>query len=183
MVITVSCITTVDRFQQLMSPAMSALGTPQAPRLPHFLTDTPLPHGRPWGTSNAENTNYYDFTPHTGVTRYFDWTVSKVPCAPDGVANTCLLVNDQFPGPTIEANWGDWIEVKVHNNISDEGTAMHWVVLCPLTTHCDQLLTMDTVSDEARPSVFGGIELYSTNIRQARNPSERHTMDGWRPRV
>lgn len=28
----------------------------------------------------------------------------------------------------IEANWGDWIEVVVHNNITgpDEGTALHW---------------------------------------------------------
>jgi FtsP/CotA-like multicopper oxidase with cupredoxin domain len=36
------------------------------------------------------------------------------------------LVNNQFPGPTIEANWGDWIEVTVTNNIPDEGTAIHW---------------------------------------------------------
>ena len=38
----------------------------------------------------------------------------------------CLLVNGAFPGPTIEANWGDWIEVKVSNTIADEGTAFHW---------------------------------------------------------
>jgi FtsP/CotA-like multicopper oxidase with cupredoxin domain len=38
-----------------------------------------------------------------------------------------IFVNGQFPGPTIEANWGDWIEVTVHNNISgSEGTAIHW---------------------------------------------------------
>ena len=35
-------------------------------------------------------------------------------------------MNDQFPGPMIEANWGDWIEVKVTNDIPDEGTAIHW---------------------------------------------------------
>jgi FtsP/CotA-like multicopper oxidase with cupredoxin domain len=39
-----------------------------------------------------------------------------------------MLVNNQFPGPAIEANWGDEIEVIVHNNISApmEGTAMHY---------------------------------------------------------
>lgn len=40
-----------------------------------------------------------------------------------------LLVNDQFPGPLVEANWGDYIEVKVTNSIDDgppEGTAIHW---------------------------------------------------------
>lgn len=39
-----------------------------------------------------------------------------------------LLVNGQFPGPKIEANYGDVIEVTVTNNITgpDEGTAMHW---------------------------------------------------------
>jgi FtsP/CotA-like multicopper oxidase with cupredoxin domain len=28
----------------------------------------------------------------------------------------------------IEANWGDWIEVQVTNNIAgpEEGTAIHW---------------------------------------------------------
>lgn len=35
-------------------------------------------------------------------------------------------MNNQFPGPVIEANWGDWIEVKVTNNIPDEGAAIHW---------------------------------------------------------
>jgi FtsP/CotA-like multicopper oxidase with cupredoxin domain len=39
-----------------------------------------------------------------------------------------MVVNNQFPGPAIEANWGDEIEVTVHNNITApmEGTAMHW---------------------------------------------------------
>ena len=64
--------------------------------------------------------------------------------APDGVEKQMMVINNQFPGyhhtiypirasisdlkcyrPTIEANWGDWIEVEVHNNL-DEGTAFHW---------------------------------------------------------
>jgi FtsP/CotA-like multicopper oxidase with cupredoxin domain len=48
--------------------------------------------------------------------------------APDGYQKSVILINDQYPGPLVEANWGDWIEVTVHNNIDDvdEGTAIHW---------------------------------------------------------
>ena len=39
-----------------------------------------------------------------------------------------ILINNQFPGPLIEANWGDTIRVKVTNNINnpEEGTSLHW---------------------------------------------------------
>lgn len=48
--------------------------------------------------------------------------------APDGVETSMILVNGQFPGPLIEANWGDWIEVTVHNDIygPEEATILHW---------------------------------------------------------
>ncbi|KAF2154467.1 multicopper oxidase [Myriangium duriaei CBS 260.36] len=46
--------------------------------------------------------------------------------APDGVEVPVLVVNNQFPGPLIEANWGDWIQVDVTNGLETEGTAMHW---------------------------------------------------------
>ncbi|KAK3624798.1 hypothetical protein LTR22_023837, partial [Elasticomyces elasticus] len=90
------------------------------------MTDNPMPEGRPWGGRNSWNTNYYNDRPDTGVTRYYDWSITKIPCSPDGVNLTCLAANEQVPGPLITANWGDWIEVKVCNNIEDEGTAIHW---------------------------------------------------------
>ena len=39
-----------------------------------------------------------------------------------------LLVNGQFPAPTLQANWGDTFSINVHNQISgpEEGTALHW---------------------------------------------------------
>ncbi|TKA62157.1 hypothetical protein B0A49_09692 [Cryomyces minteri] len=104
----------------------SPLGTSHAPQLPDFLTSNPLPDGKPWGTKNASNTNVYVDPPTTNVTRTYNFVVTKENIAPDGVNVTGLLINGQFPGPTIEANWGDWIEVTVHNNIPDEGTAFHW---------------------------------------------------------
>jgi hypothetical protein len=48
------------------------------------------------------------FRPLAGVTRYYDWTVSRSTLAPDGVPVDVMLVNGEFPGPLIEANWGDW---------------------------------------------------------------------------
>lgn len=105
----------------------SPLGSFDAPKLPPFLTTggTPLPHGFPWGQATANNTNYYTEVPNTGVTRYYNFEVSAGPIAPDGVFKEGVLINGQFPGPTIEANWGDMISVTVQNSL-DEGTSLHW---------------------------------------------------------
>lgn len=66
--------------------------------------------------------------PETGVTRRYNWTVSRGVIAPDGFSRDAMLINGAFPGPIIEANWGDTIEVTLHNNITgpEEGTALHW---------------------------------------------------------
>lgn len=66
--------------------------------------------------------------PETGVTRYYNFTLSRSTKAPDGYNKSMILVNGQFPGPTIEANLGDTIQVTVHNAIAnpEEGTAIHW---------------------------------------------------------
>lgn len=37
-----------------------------------------------------------------------------------------MLINGEFPGPLIEANWGDYFEITVTNEIPDEGTSIHW---------------------------------------------------------
>ena len=66
--------------------------------------------------------------PTTNVIRYYDFTITRASLAPDGVAEEVLIVNGEFPGPLIEANWGDLIHVNVHNEITgpEEGTVMHW---------------------------------------------------------
>lgn len=77
----------------------------------------------------ARTNNPYTDAPQTGITRRYDFNISRGVIAPDGYEKRVLLVNDQFPGPLIEANWGDWIEVKVTNSISEEpaeGTTIHW---------------------------------------------------------
>lgn len=35
-------------------------------------------------------------------------------------------MNGGYPGPTITANWGDYFEVTVHNQLPNEGTSIHW---------------------------------------------------------
>ena len=104
------------------------LGTLLAPLLPLFLITNPLPGGFPWGSRTDTNTNPYTGYPNTGVTRNYDFTISRGIIAPDGYQREVLLVNGAFPGPTIESNWGDKIIVTVHNNITGpaEGTSIHW---------------------------------------------------------
>ena len=89
----------------------------------------------PWGNATVSNTNP-EIPPKTGVTRSYDFTISRGVLSPDGVDRSMLLINGQFPGPMIEANWGDTISVTVHNAISNanedgipveqEGAALHW---------------------------------------------------------
>ncbi|GAB7344328.1 hypothetical protein MBLNU457_2193t1 [Dothideomycetes sp. NU457] len=117
------------RLPQHVTNGQSHWGTHDMATLPHYLNG-PMPGGYnvPWGGRSCNNTNPYniDEIPDTGVTRRYEWTVTNTTMAPDGVSVQVLVVNDQFPGPLIEANWGDWIEVAVTNNLPTEGTAIHW---------------------------------------------------------
>lgn len=63
--------------------------------------------------------------PDTGVTRTYDLHVAYQTIAPDGVTRNGLTINGQYPGPMVEANWGDWIKFRVTNDLTDEGTALH----------------------------------------------------------
>lgn len=106
----------------------SQLGTSKAPKLPPWISGdgTPMPQGRPWGGKTCQNTDPYKDPPSTGMTRFYDFHVSKQVISPDGVNRSAIVINGAFPGPTIEANWGDWIQVTVHNDMTDEGTSLHW---------------------------------------------------------
>ena len=58
-------------------------------------------------------------------TRTYDFVVSQVHGAPDGVRKPMLVVNGMYPGPTIEANQGDRIVVNV-TNLLENRTTIHW---------------------------------------------------------
>lgn len=84
-----------------------------------------------WGEFDI-NTDYNKVVPDTGTTvevnqPLFIWhvqyflTVDNVTMAPDGVERIMLVYNNTFPGPTLTANWGDWIVVHVTNNLQNNG--------------------------------------------------------------
>ncbi|KAK3951656.1 multicopper oxidase-domain-containing protein [Pseudoneurospora amorphoporcata] len=106
----------------------SRLGTFLFPLLAFFLGNL-TPDGQyPWGNLTDWGNNQYTECPITGAVRTYDFVISRGVIAPDGYQRDVLLVNGAFPGPLIEANWGDKIVVNVFNNISspEEGTSIHW---------------------------------------------------------
>ncbi len=111
LVLFITCLFTLARaLTQVQTNGASLWGTLNAPTFSKFLTSNPLPNGVPWGTKTAKNSNPYKEAPNTGMTRHYDFTLSRAQIAPDGYSKDVILVNGQFPGPIIEANWGDYIE-------------------------------------------------------------------------
>lgn len=57
--------------------------------------------------------------------RHYDWLLTESYRAPGGKPRRMLVVNGMAPGPLIEANLGDVVEVRVTNEMVDV-TAIHW---------------------------------------------------------
>ncbi|EGU84191.1 hypothetical protein FOXB_05300 [Fusarium oxysporum f. sp. conglutinans Fo5176] len=60
------------------------------------------------------------------TTQSFNWTITAGTRSPDGVEKRVYLVNNEFPGPLIEARSGDRLVIHVHNGVQDEGVSLHW---------------------------------------------------------
>merc|ERR1712230_47987 len=60
-----------------------------------------------------------------GALRSYNFTIHEGDRAPDGVMRKVYLINDQQPGPLIEADEGDDLEIFVQNNLRVEQT-IHW---------------------------------------------------------
>jgi len=59
--------------------------------------------------------------------RRYDLTIKYFMGNPDGVTKKILGVNGQFPGPTIRANKGGLLTIRVTNRIqTKEATTIHW---------------------------------------------------------
>jgi len=115
--------------QQNQTNGHSFLGSFDAPTYGMFMgAGNGASKSFPWGAKTAQNTNPYQNAPDTGVVRQYDFTIARATLAPDGVERSVILINGEFPGPTIEADWGDTIQVTVHNDIDSpsEGTTLHW---------------------------------------------------------
>lgn len=80
-----------------------------------------------WKNGYSIATDFDQKFPTTGKTVTYDLTITNSTCNPDGHGERlCLKVNDQYPGPTIRAEWGDHLVINVHNKLQDNGTSMHW---------------------------------------------------------
>lgn len=71
-------------------------------------------------------TDYEDWMPY-GIDRYFTLDVADGWVNVDGLNFTeAKLFNNTFPGPLIEACWGDRVHVNVTNSLGLNGTSIHW---------------------------------------------------------
>ena len=95
---------------QEQTNSLSLLGTLAAPQLPQFLTGSSSPAENPWEKINAPSSSSNQKAPNTGETRHYQFVVSRAVLAPDGYQKNLILINGQYPGPLIQANWGDYIE-------------------------------------------------------------------------
>ncbi|KAK1996878.1 multicopper oxidase [Colletotrichum falcatum] len=80
-----------------------------------------------WNGDFDLNSDFEILTPPQGKLRTFDFTLSNLTdIAPDGVHKPAMLINNQFPGPAIQADWGDTVQIHVHNQLQNNGTSFHW---------------------------------------------------------
>ncbi|KAF4985418.1 hypothetical protein FDECE_16570 [Fusarium decemcellulare] len=72
------------------------------------------------------HTNYEKFAPK-GITRHYVLNVTEGSINADGQPFTkAKLFNESYPGPWLEACWGDTINVTVINSMTQNGTSIHW---------------------------------------------------------
>ncbi|KAK9236531.1 Cupredoxin [Lipomyces kononenkoae] len=61
-------------------------------------------------------------------THHINWCVRSEAVAPDGVMREMVLVNGEFPGPTIRAKRGDVLKIHVQNDLAafNQSTSIHF---------------------------------------------------------
>lgn len=83
-------------------------------------------HRGNWAPGFDINTNVETTWPNTGETVKYTLEITNGTIAPQGDSKIGFLINGQYPGPKLEANWGDWFEVTVINKLQNNGTSVHW---------------------------------------------------------
>ncbi|EKD18347.1 uncharacterized protein L3040_006778 [Drepanopeziza brunnea f. sp. 'multigermtubi'] len=64
--------------------------------------------------------------PKTDKTVRYKLEITNKTLSPDGRPRQMLVVNGQYPGPVITADWGDMLQIEVTNHMQDNGTSIHW---------------------------------------------------------
>lgn len=83
-----------------------------------------------WKSGWSIVTDFDAKVPPNGITRRYNLEITNTTLAPDGVERLVMAINNQHPGPTIIADWGDTLEVTVKNSLQHNGTSIHWCVYC-----------------------------------------------------
>ncbi|KAL4923143.1 Cupredoxin [Aspergillus undulatus] len=101
------------------SPTSTPTGTPCAGNIPG--------DRQSWCNYDI-NTNYHDIIPDTGVTREYWLEIDEITASPDGWPRPAMAINGTIPGPTLYADWGDWVVIHVKNYLHEtlNGTSIHW---------------------------------------------------------
>lgn len=79
-----------------------------------------------WCGKYSIDTDYYKEGPDTGKTCSANWVITNTTLNYDGIDRLALAINGQVPGPLLECNWGDTIQVTVTNKMQDNATTIHW---------------------------------------------------------
>ncbi|CUS12602.1 unnamed protein product [Tuber aestivum] len=80
-----------------------------------------------WAPSGYGINTDYEFSWPDGTHREYWLEVTDGTTSPDGYLKTkAKLVNGTYPGPLLEACWGDQLTIHVTNKMTDNGTTIHW---------------------------------------------------------
>lgn len=82
-----------------------------------------------WSNGYSISTDFDAKLPPDGTTVTYNFEISNVTRPnPDGSGGNrpMMLINGQYPGPTVRAKWGDTLVINVKNNLQDNGTGIHW---------------------------------------------------------
>ena len=80
-----------------------------------------------WNNGFSIATDFDKKHPNTGKMVSYHFTITNGTCNPDGHGERiCLLVDGQYPGPPIVADWGDMVSVSFTNLMPDNGTSIHF---------------------------------------------------------
>ncbi|KAI5208553.1 hypothetical protein E4T39_01400 [Aureobasidium subglaciale] len=126
-----------------------------------------------WGGGFSIATDFDKKWPDTGKTVPYTLDITNTTLNPDGTGDRLvMLINNQYPGPVIRANWGDWLEITVNNKLANNGTGMlsiNWFVVSTGTVF-DSMRHVTKTVFQVSPNVLSHLDLH------ARTDSTAHSL-------
>lgn len=78
-----------------------------------------------WCDGKSIDSDYYEDY-KSGNTCKYTLEITNTTLSFDKGPQISFAVNGQTPGPVIECNWGDWVEIDVINRLQNNATTIHW---------------------------------------------------------